>query len=41
MTIRYIINELIKQDFKLECNHRFLEFLEVNDKGIVECWTGS
>ena len=41
MTIRYIINELIKQDFKLECNHRFLEFLEVNDKGIVEYCTGS
>ena len=40
MTIRYIINELIKQDFELDCNHRFLESLEVNDN-IIEYGTGS
>lgn len=40
MTIRYIINELIKQDFELDCNHRCLESLEVNDN-IIEYGTGS
>ena len=40
MTYRYIINELIKQDFALDCNHRFLESLEVNgDK--LEYFAGS
>jgi len=41
MTYRYIINELIKQDFSLDCEHRFLESLEVNDDGILEYGTGS
>ena len=41
MTRRYIINELIKQDFTLDCNHCFLESLEVNSKGIIEYGTGS
>ena len=31
---------LIKQDFELDCNHRFLESLEVNDN-IIEYGTGS
>ena len=40
MTTRYIINELIKQNFKLDCNHRFLESLEVEgDK--LNYFTGS
>ena len=40
MTYRYVINELIKQDFSLECNHIFLESLVVNgDK--LEYFTGS
>ena len=41
MTRRYIINELIKQDFTLDCNHCFLESLEVNSKGIIEWYGGS
>jgi len=41
MTNRYIINELIKQNFELDCNHRFLESLEVNSKGIIEWYAGS
>ena len=41
MTIRYIINELIKQFFELDCNHRFLESLDVNDEGIIEWFAGS
>ena len=41
MTNRYIINELIKQDFTLDCNHCFLESLEVNSKGIIEWYGGS
>ena len=40
MTTRYIINELIKLNFKLDCNHRFLESLEVEgDK--LNYFTGS
>ena len=41
MTRRYIINELIKQDFSLDCEHRYLESLEVYDDGILEYGTGS
>ena len=41
MTRRYIINELIKQDFKLECNHYFLESIDVNNDGIIEWYAGS
>jgi hypothetical protein len=40
MTIRYIINELIKQNFTLECNHRFLEELQVNGHNL-EYFLGS
>jgi len=41
MTRRYIINELIKQDFKLECNHHFLESIDVNNDGIIEWYAGN
>jgi len=40
MTNRYIINELIKQDFALECNHTFLESLEVKGNKL-EYFAGS
>ena len=40
MTNRYIINELIKQDFALECNHTFLESLKVNGNNL-EYFAGS
>ena len=40
MTRRYIINELIKQDFTIDCNHCFLESIEVKN-GIVEYFMGS
>ena len=40
MTRRYIINELIKQDFTLECDHCYLEALEVCGN-ILEYFTGS
>ena len=40
MTTRYVINELIKQNFKLECNHHFLESLDAIDN-IVEYSVGS
>ena len=40
MTTKYIINELIKKDFTLDCNHRFLESIEIKDD-IIEYWTGS
>lgn len=40
MTRRYIINELIKQDFTIDCDHIFLEHIEVKN-GIVEYFMGS
>lgn len=40
MTRRYIINELIKQNFELNCEHMYLESLEVNND-IIKYITGS
>jgi hypothetical protein len=43
MTKRYVINELIKQNFRLECNHRFLELLDISNESnnTIEYFLGS
>ena len=43
MTKRYVINELIKQNFRLECNHRFLESLDISNESnnTIEYFSGS
>ena len=41
ITNKYIMNELIKKNLKLECEHRFLEGFNHSNDNIYEMWTGS